>query len=100
MPPKFPSEIVATREIETNLWRLYSRAVDTAPEIKSVLFASAKRAESIYECLFRLWNLLGGTSDIYSVCERLREWQGEMEALQNIALKEIEEKEKNNERYY
>jgi hypothetical protein len=78
---KKPHEVAVAAEHTLRLWRLYSEAVDSAPERKGELHAAAQEAQRIYECLYHLWQMLGGTSDIRSVFERLEEWQGEMEAL-------------------
>jgi len=78
---KKPYEVAVAAEHTLRLWRLYSRAVDSAPERKEELHAAAQKAQRIYECLYQLWQMLGGTSNIHSIFERLKEWQGEMEAL-------------------
>jgi hypothetical protein len=90
---KKPHEVAVAAECTLRLWRLYAEAVDSAPERKGELHAAAQKAQRIYECLYHLWQMLGGTSDIRSVFERLKEWQGEMEALLDEAEEILRKKE-------
>jgi hypothetical protein len=78
---KKPHEVAVAAEHTLRLWRLYSEAVDSAPERKGELYAAAQKAQRIYEYLYHLWQMLGGTSDIRSIFERLKEWQEEMDAI-------------------
>jgi hypothetical protein len=97
---KKPQEVAVAAENTLRLWRLYSEAVDLAPERKEELYAVAQKAQRIYECLYHLWQLLGGTSNIRSIFERFAEWQGEINALCSESEEIFKERRKENERNY
>jgi hypothetical protein len=93
MPHK-PREMAIVYEINETLCLLYAEAVNFAPEIKEELYSAAIRAKKIYYCLYDLWQLFGGVSDIQSIFDDFNNFQGEMEYLCNKAKKILEERRK------